>query len=53
MKGIRRLVADHLRRGAGRHQRVKSRHGAAGDGDEEEGKQAPGEDRPRAVDKTA
>ncbi len=52
-EGNLRLVADHLGRRARRHQRVKARHRAAGDGDEQEGKQTAGEHRPRAVDEAA
>ena len=44
------LVLQQLGRGARGDQGVEARHGAAGDGDEQEGEQGAGEDRAGAVD---
>ena len=44
------FVFHHLRRGAGRNQRVETRNGTACNGDKQEGEQAAGEYRAGAVD---
>ena len=44
------LVPDHLGRGAGRDERMEAGYRAAGDGDEQEGKQAARPDRTGAID---
>ena len=44
-----RLLVDHLRRRAGADEGVEARDGAAGDGDEAEREERPGNDRPAAA----
>ena len=49
MKRASRLVPDHLGRGAGRDERMEAGYRAAGDGNEQEGKQAARPDRAGAI----